>query len=1320
MASVRLRHHLVPPGLGLLTVIAYTLAFLKFTALAFAISKRSFTDQSLLSIACVFTIRFAAACFLIALVPLEHSRTLRPSFLLLFYLSTDLIFNVVPIGSPWPADSSLEVKRFLAASIGIELILLALETVEKRRWLLTYHAAVPRESTSGPFSRLLFLWLNHLLKAGYTNMLTPDCILPPVHEGLESILLFEDFAVAWENSDHDRRLALFLALIKCIRWEIAKIVVPRLCVVIFNMAQPFRLSRAIVYFGSTGSRLPRDTAGDLIRDSAIVFIGIAISIATYEHLGHRAMAMLRSGTTALVYHTMMWLHIDIAHESGAISLVDADIDSVAEFVRRTVCDTWANALQLGLATWLLSAQIGATCTVPIIFAIGGSVSRHQKSWLEATQKRVDFTTKVLGSIKAIKMLGLIEGMVYMIEVLRTEELKISKKFQRIQAARVSLVLELNNVTIGTGLDHSKHIGRLTLRLSTPSLTMIVGPVGCGKSILLKTILGEIEPVEGEISISDLEVAYCGQLPWIVNKSIRENIIAGSRCYDGEWYRSIIHACCLDDDLREMPVGDNTLIGRQGTKLSKGQRQRIAIARAVYARKPFAFFDDVLNDLDQVTARKVFDRVFSARGILRRIGCIVLFASHSVNHLPQADLVIAFGEDGLEIGTFRELQAAKGDISKLYISERPRNSREENIATDEMAAKRRMTRGAANIEDQTRDTSGLAIYETAVVWPKVALLLGFLVMEAGLGVLRYVWVTMWSESEDGVSNSRLGFWLGIYASIGLALTNPAIDLYLKLDVVGDYARCFEEPPWGYVKGNHDVSKRFDVVVLLPDLRNRTPVSFLSRIETGNFVSRFSEDMGLIDKVLPCGVILLGFREFSSNIYCIELTVFTGAPLEAFPAIAQVSVVIATVPHIAVAVPFLVGILILIHSVAKTKASLLSHFMDSYDGLVTIRSFGWTSSMSDTTYYLLDTAQRPRIGCVVDRNLSGIILSWTSIEPSLSAIARLKHFVEDTPRELRHRNVINPGVWPAQGAIEFRDVSVSHDSTSDPVLRNITFTLQPGQKLGLCGRTEGQVLFLIITSSLILAILGMAEVKSGRILIDGEDISMLSPAIVRNRIQCLAQEPFVVPGSVRQNLDPLGDKCDSELIVALERVQLWGAMVDRSLMYGFPDCNPLDIMIDDSFLSYGQQQLLCLARHLLKQSTILLLDEPTSDLDAAGDSAIQAVIRSEFSCCTTIMIARNLRTILDFDYVAINGKTKMLHLKLTIPKPINDSVIESLTARLKKIDEDFNLTSIDQRFAEAFYDCPDSSESELDVVRTDIQQLLKDPNPLIRGYTIDHHW
>ncbi|KAB8232569.1 uncharacterized protein BDW43DRAFT_278975 [Aspergillus alliaceus] len=82
--------------------------------------------------------------------------------------------------------------------------------------------------------------------------------------------------------------------------------------------------------------------------------------------------------------------------------------------------------------------------------------------------------------------------------------------------------------------------------------------------------------------------------------------------------------------------------------------------------------------------------------------------------------------------------------------------------------------------------------------------------------------------------------------------------------------------------------------------------------------------------------------------------------------------------------------------------------------------------------------------------------------------------------------------------------------------------------------------------------------------------------------------------------------------------------------------------------------------------------------------------------------------------------MLHLKLMIPKPLDESVVEMLTAKLKEVDEDINLTSVDPKFAEACYYCSDSGEAELDVVREHIQQLLKDPNPLIRGYTIGHHW
>lgn len=92
--------------------------------------------------------------------------------------------------------------------------------------------------------------------------------------------------------------------------------------------------------------------------------------------------------------------------------------------------------------------------------------------------------------------------------------------------------------------------------------------------MLKIILGEIEPVKGDVSINDLDIAYCGQLAWILNNSIRENILTEYHFYDVEWYRFIILACCLDKDLREMPAGHDTLIGTQGTRLSQGQKQRI--------------------------------------------------------------------------------------------------------------------------------------------------------------------------------------------------------------------------------------------------------------------------------------------------------------------------------------------------------------------------------------------------------------------------------------------------------------------------------------------------------------------------------------------------------------------------------------------------------------------------------------------------------------------------------------------------------------------------------------------------------------------------
>jgi hypothetical protein len=169
---------------------------------------------------------------------------------------------------------------------------------------------------------------------------------------------------------------------------------------------------------------------------------------------------------ALVFQHMMDLPLGSTDESSAMSLMGSDIEMLAEYFNSTVCETWANVLQLGLATWLLKTQVGAVCIAPIVivisndailagtniselklticvivfvafsFGTGNSVSYRQKKWLEATEKRINFTSAILGSIRNVKILGLSEIMQRMIDSSRQDELQISKKFRRIQTVRV--------------------------------------------------------------------------------------------------------------------------------------------------------------------------------------------------------------------------------------------------------------------------------------------------------------------------------------------------------------------------------------------------------------------------------------------------------------------------------------------------------------------------------------------------------------------------------------------------------------------------------------------------------------------------------------------------------------------------------------------------------------------------------------------------------------------------------------------------------------------------------------------------------------------
>ena len=131
-----------------------------------------------------------------------------------------------------------------------------------------------------------------------------------------------------------------------------------------------------------------------------------------------------------------------------------------------------------------------------------------------------------------------------------------------------------NGSFGWSELHPTVIENLQIHIPLSSqLTIIVGTVGCGKSTLLKAILGETLDSTGSVSLKNRDIAFCDQSPWIINDTVRNNII-GQSDFDSVWYSSVIHACALDVDLQRMPSHDATLLGSKGVLLSGGQKQRL--------------------------------------------------------------------------------------------------------------------------------------------------------------------------------------------------------------------------------------------------------------------------------------------------------------------------------------------------------------------------------------------------------------------------------------------------------------------------------------------------------------------------------------------------------------------------------------------------------------------------------------------------------------------------------------------------------------------------------------------------------------------------
>ncbi|KAH7882505.1 hypothetical protein F5I97DRAFT_1905629 [Phlebopus sp. FC_14] len=333
-------------------------------------------------------------------------------------------------------------------------------------------------------------------------------------------------------------------------------------------------------------------------------------------------------------------------------------------------------------------------------------------------------------------------------------------------------------------DHKFELRDISVRFPEGELTVITGPTASGKSALLLALLGEMTITGGKLVMSKNTskvdenglmhaISYAAQSPWLRHQSIKANILFGYP-YDEERYNAVVECCALQTDLDILEDGDETEIGARGVSLSGGQKARVALARAVYARTKYVLLDDPLSAVDSHTARFLYERLF--RGPLLANRTVILVTHHVELVLPGAHYLIRMLDGRIDTqGTLKELRAQgvldhiAQDSAAEAKKEEPVQATEAPIEAEEVLKAGETSTSSAEtktktkkprklVKDEHRESGGVKFsiynaYLKASSYWTWAILAFLIVCSEGLGVTEKLWIKTWGEAY-AVSNSTI--------------------------------------------------------------------------------------------------------------------------------------------------------------------------------------------------------------------------------------------------------------------------------------------------------------------------------------------------------------------------------------------------------------------------------------------------------------------------------------------------------------------------------------------------------------------------------------
>ncbi|XP_034488877.1 multidrug resistance-associated protein 4-like [Drosophila innubila] len=820
-----------------------------------------------------------------------------------------------------------------------------------------------------------------------------------------------------------------------------------------------------------------------------------------------------------------------------------------------------------------------------------------------------------------------------------------------------------------------------LEIEKGQLCAVIGPVGAGKSSLFQLLLGELPIVDGGVVMQG-DLSYASQEPWLFTGTVRNNILFGEQ-YDRKRYKEVTQCCALTTDFQQLSNGDKTIVGERGASLSGGQRARISLARAVYKPASIYLLDDPLSAVDAHVGRHLFDEVIGPRGRLAQQKATRVLVTHQVHFLSEADWIVIVDQGRiLRQGTYQDLINSELDFAKLL--ERPKESEspksvgnsssnttlsahDESEEDDEIPyidgvrdgyqPLRKLSKSIhgskSMVIDKVEDEMAEAQASGGVsgrVWYEYfragSTLLSFSFMVCIMLLSQVVcsssdyFSNIWTQQEhlrsQGESTSFTTFeCMYIYGGLIIAvvvMTTFRGFLFFKT--------CMHAS-----KVLHD---RMFISILHATMR------FFDMNPSGRILNRFVKDMGAIDEQLPR--VLMDTIQIALSAFGILIVIIVVNPM-----------LIAAMLMVAIIDMFILKLYLPPSQDLKRlegicRSPVFSHLSSSLMGLSIIRSRQmqevvakefdllqdvhssvWQLTMTATmalglwmdcvtsafqtavTFSFIiasETTYSGNVGLAISQAMAltglvqyGVRLVAESLQQTTS-VERVLQYTE-LEQESSHPLGKEPSQqWPTHGQVELRDMSCRYDPNGSAVLKHLSLTIEPGWKVGIVGRTGAG------KSSLIGALFRLAYIEGG-IYIDGIETGSISLETLRTRISIIPQDPVLFSATIRYNLDPFERYSDAELWRSLEDVEL------RSAIPG------LDFMVTErgSNFSVGQRQLLCLARAILRNNKVLVLDEATANVDPQTDSLIQRTIRVKFRHCTVLTVAHRLHTVMDSDRIIV---------------------------------------------------------------------------------------